>query len=303
MNDIIFRIKRKIKYIIRPIKYNIKYSKLKIKQFYFYTNEELIKKIIEEKKSIGRFGDGELLWAFGLKHNSFQNNNSKMQKMLMEILNNNRNDFIVCLPRTLNNVDGLIYKSKSYWKEFAVKNNELIINNINNGIKYGDSLITRPYMDYIEKNFEFIEKDFNLLKKIWDKKDVIIVEGEYSRLGVGNDLFNNCNSIQRILCPSKNAFDYYSSIYDNLKNRDKKMLYLFALGPTATILSYNLSKEGFQCIDIGHVDVEYMWFKSNSKKKSKIAGKFVLEAGGYEELEDNDILEKYNSQIIQRIGI
>jgi len=42
---------------------------------------------------------------------------------------------------------------------------------------------------------------FKKLKKIWDGKDIIIIESEKSRLGVGNDLFDNTKSIKRILCP------------------------------------------------------------------------------------------------------
>ena len=40
------------------------------------------------------------------------------------------------------------------------------------------------------------------LKKIWEQKDVVIIQGETSRLGVYNDLFDNIKSIERILCPS-----------------------------------------------------------------------------------------------------
>ena len=29
-----------------------------------------------------------------------------------------------------------------------------------------------------------------MLKKIWEKKDILIIEGENSRIGVGNDLIN-----------------------------------------------------------------------------------------------------------------
>ena len=50
---------------------------------------------------------------------------------------------------------------------------------------------------------------FENLKKIWNGKNIIIIEGRYSRLGVANDLFNNAKSEKRILCPEKNAFAKY----------------------------------------------------------------------------------------------
>ena len=40
----------------------------------------------------------------------------------------------------------------------------------------------------------------------------------------------------------------------------KNKLILIALGPTATVLSYDLYKLGYHVIDIGHADIEYEWF-------------------------------------------
>lgn len=47
---------------------------------------------------------------------------------------------------------------------------------------------------------------FYKIQKLWDGKDIIIIEGENSRNGVGNDLYSNTKSIKRIIGPSKNAF-------------------------------------------------------------------------------------------------
>ena len=41
---------------------------------------------------------------------------------------------------------------------------------------------------------------FEKLKKLWDKRDILIVEGENSRSGVGNDLFDDTQSVERIIC-------------------------------------------------------------------------------------------------------
>ena len=35
---------------------------------------------------------------------------------------------------------------------------------------------------------------------------------------------------------------------------------LIALGPTATVLAYDLAKAGYWALDIGHLDLEYEWF-------------------------------------------
>ena len=163
---------------------------------------------------------------------------------------------------------------------------------------YGAANITRPYISYKNRNEKEIGSRFNLLMKIWEKRDIVIVEGEYSKLGVGNDLFNNCKSINRIICPARNAFSKYEQICGSIRQQPKSKLILLALGPTATIVAYNMTLEGYQCVDIGHVDVEYLWFKSQSKRVEKIPGKYVQEAGGL--LESNKFDE---SEYIEQIQL
>ena len=114
-----------------------------------------------------------------------------------------------------------------------------------------------------------------LMKRIWDNENVVFVEGVYSRLGVGNDLFNNAKSIKRIICPATNAFEVYDEIIGEVKKQTKDKLVMIALGMTATCLAYDLYKLGYWAIDIGHVDVEYEWWKMGAKKKVPIKGKFV----------------------------
>ena len=41
-------------------------------------------------------------------------------------------------------------------------------------------------------------------------------------MGVGNDLFDNVNSIKRVLVPSVNAFDKYDEILEEILKFNKK---------------------------------------------------------------------------------
>ena len=65
-----------------------------------------------------------------------------------------------------------------------------------------------------------------------------------------------------------------------LKQEPKDTLILFALGPTATVLAFDLAKEGYQALDMGHFDIEYEWYKRNAKKQEKIANKYTNEVSG-----------------------
>ena len=78
------------------------------------------------------------------------------------------------------------------------------------------------------------------------------------------------------------------------------MLFLIALGPTATVLAYDLFKAGYQAIDIGHVDIEYEWWRMGARCKVKLERKYVNEAPNGNLVADAG--EEYNKQIIAKIS-
>lgn len=143
------------------------------------------------------------------------------------------------------------------------------------------------------------EQRFHDLKSLWTGRDVLIVEGERTRLGVGNDLFSDTESVLRILCPAVNAFSRYRDILDAAKAYGKDRLLLLALGPTATVLAYDLALSGYQALDIGHVDIEYEWFLRGATEKTIIPGEYTQEAHGEIVLLEYDAA--YYSQIVMRI--
>ena len=140
-----------------------------------------------------------------------------------------------------------------------------------------------------------------MLKEIWKERDVVIIEGAHSRLGVGNDLFNNTNSLHRVLCPPKDAFKKYDEILQYVIEYVKKdRLLLISLGPTATVMAYDLHRSGYQAIDLGHIDLEYEWFLKNAKERIMIKNKAVNELAE-EALIQECRDEKYQREILVEI--
>ena len=219
------------------------------------STEDTIKEIIQFNKSISRYGDGEFSLIFGISIN-FQEFNERLSKKLLEILNNNKTNLLV----------GIFY--------YPYKKNELL-KILNKKKKYYSADITRFYSKF--KNRTKVPQYIKKLKKIWMGRNILIVEGEKTRLGIGNDLFNNTKSIKRIICPSKNSFRVYDKILDIVLKFDKNMLILISLGPTATVLAYDLSNYGYQTIDIGHTDIQYELFLRYAKNIIQIPFKFVNE--------------------------
>lgn len=115
------------------------------------------------------------------------------------------------------------------------------------------------------------ERYFKKLKRVWCGKDLLVVEGKYSRSGEGNDLFSEAKSISRIICPSKNAYGSISDIEKNIIKYGKNKLIFLMLGPTSKIIVNDLSEViSNQILDMGHVDSEYEWMKLRVDKKVKL---------------------------------
>lgn len=241
------------------------------------STDETLDKIINDKCSVSRYGDGE----FGLMQGRsliFQPYTEDIENRLKEIIKSSEPEHIVCIPDIFNDLSRFNEKSKRYWEKYLNLNRGKIYSLIDINKDYYDALVTRLYADYKDKSI--VEKRFYTVKQLWNKRDIVIVEGEKSRLGIGNDLFREARSIERIICPSTDAFSRYEEILKEVKKQCKSKLILVALGPTATVLTYDLSKVGYQAIDVGHIDIEYEWFLQGATEKCPVRNKYIGEIKG-----------------------
>lgn len=235
--------------------------------------DETIYRLVNSNCSLSRFGDGEFSLLEG-KSIGFQTFDKQMQNKMKTILKDNSADFIVGLPYTLLSIDGLKEKPKEYWRRYYQRKKVSIIKNLKRDKIYYDSLVTRLYIDYQDKTYVY--NRFESFRKIWEKKDILVVEGIKSKLGVGNDFFENASSVKRILCPEVNAFSKYNEIIKTVTTHAVSgQLILLALGPTATVLAYDLHLLGYRALDVGHIDVEYEWFLMGAEEKVPLKNKFV----------------------------
>lgn len=276
-------------------------NKLKEERWNIKTTKETIEKIIQGY-SISRYGDGEFDIAFRKKELYFQEYDSELSKYLREILNSNLEKLLVAIPRTLIEIKNLKENEKYFWSKYYLKQKEKLEKNISKDKVYFDSMISRFYMPYInpKENIESIDK----LIKYFSNKKILIIEGENTRFGLGNSLLKNSSEIQRVILPDKNGFRKYKEVMEfTLKNFTKDNIILIALGPTATVLAYEFSKEGYQALDIGHLDVEYEWYLLKAKTKVDLQYKNVNEVSGIKEKKilDKELEELYLKQIRQRI--
>ena len=264
------------------------------------SNRETIDKIIESKSSIGRFGDGEFSIITKKSSVGFQKIDDELAKRLEEVLTSNESNFLVGIPKIFSEKDlsNRYPDNKEWCKKYIKETRSDWYKYINFNQIYAAAGFTRNYIGMKDKNE--CSDYFKKIKGIWQGRDITIIEGEYSRLGINNDLFNDAKSIERILAPAENAFDKYNDILEESKKIDKSRLILIALGPTATVLAFDLYKLGYQAIDIGHLDIEYEWFLQRTLVRTPVKNKYVNE-GNFKIKNDNFYDEEYEKQIISKI--
>lgn len=240
--------------------------------------------IIKNERSVCRFGDGEFNLIVG-QGNGFQDDNAELAIKLKEILKSDLVHCDVAIPGIFSK-SNMNFKAKLTWRCLIPSFYKGIYQLLNYEKDYVNSLVTRPYQDLKDKGMS--KEIFTSFKLIWENKNILIVEGVGTNFGVGNDLIKNARKVKRILCPSTNAFKKYNeikkSIEDNFESFD---IVLIALGPTATVLTWELAKNNIHCIDIGHLDIEYEWYLLGAKNKIKVKYKNVNELGDNEQSSKN----------------
>tara|TARA_Y100000590_G_scaffold270884_1_gene304178 strand:+ start:1574 stop:2488 length:915 start_codon:yes stop_codon:yes gene_type:complete len=261
-------------------------------------SDETLDLLLNSNLSIARFGDGEFGVMRNMWDDCFQNATPTLAKKLQKILKSDNENVIIGINYMLCSVEELNEKNQFWWLKYLKRHRLDVYKYLDLNKQYYDSMITRPYMSYKDKSHagDFFKK----MKLLWQDKNIVIVEGEKSRLGVGNDLFDNAKSLKRILCPATEAFDKYDEIFESCKQQDKDTLFLLALGATATVLAYELAENGYRALDIGHIDIEYEWFLNKSNKKDVVKNKYVNEnRKGRDIGKCND--RKYINSIIKEI--
>lgn len=262
-------------------------------------NEDSLTYIMKSHCSVARFGDGEFDIISG-RSIPYQTFDSNLQRELKEIVGTQSNEkLLVCMPDVFEDLDRYNDACKSFWKSHLKANKKLYLDCCK-AEWYGSTNLSRPYMDLADKSQA--KGYFERLISLWDRRDILIVEGINSRSGVGNDLFANANSIERIICPSRDAYAALSLIENEIRNYGNGKLILLMLGPTAKVISYHLSKEGFWLIDLGHIDSEYEWYKMGATTKVKLTNKHTAEHN-YDENIVFDENQDYDNQIVSKIEL
>ena len=158
----------------------------------------------DDKLSLVRYGDGEFDIIANKKGPNYQKASPALREALLKILNSPK--ICVAIPEALS-----IYPLTSeqnlkthlrFWRTYVVLKARLLNRILDRTRTYGDACVSRPYTHH--QNDVVASQVFKQIRKLWANKNVIVIEGEFTRFGVGNDLLNEAASVKRIIGPAKN---------------------------------------------------------------------------------------------------
>ncbi len=238
-----------------------------------YSVDETIEQLLTTKKSLVRFGDGEITMIRG-RSLQLQNTDSMLIEDLKRILQYDHEDLMVSVPDIFDGVEQYQGKSRQFWKDHLLFSRRIYEKYCRKDRIYGNAFISRCYQIWKDKRQS--EKWFAKIRQIWAGQDIVVVEGSRSHSGVGNDLFSLAASVERIIGPAKNAYAKLDELEEVCLKYPKDRLFLVALGAAAKPLTERLFLKGYRVIDIGNLDMEYEWFLRKAESKVKLE-KHMLE--------------------------
>ncbi|UIL50716.1 MULTISPECIES: GT-D fold domain-containing glycosyltransferase [Pantoea] len=297
---------RKFRFPFKFINAAMRYpaAQAQVKRYSVMSIEETIDLLLANPQlSLARYGDGELEMTY-YKNIGFQPFNPQLSARLKALLQQGPQanpHCLVCLPDAFRTTRNMRSGSALFWffhKSFYFKYYASLLNS---QYQYGNTSVTRPYHDY--KTKQLSQTIFDKFKQLYKDRRLLIVEGSGTRLGLGNDLLADAREVKRITTLNRNAFSVYDRLLAAiLAHASDYDLVLISLGPTATVLAYDLSQHGIRCIDSGHVDIEYEWMLASATTKMKVAGKNVNEAGVLLSEQSAVADAGYQLQVLQHVG-
>lgn len=273
--------------------------------------EESINYIINSKCSLARYGDNEFTLMLNgeflcPRNNSlpYQSSDPHLKNRLVNILKDTeieKYNLKLAVPRTLVDIDqeNLTEGSIGFWENYLGELFYKISKFLSKDYLYLNSQISRFYLDDRNKKPSTIENRVSLWKKVWENEDLLIIESKGSGLGKDKTIYQNSKSIQRIECPNSNTYNYYQQIFSAAKELGENKLILLALGPTATVMAYDLAKEGFRALDLGHLELENYFYQTQATAETEING---IKIGQVETIQ-NDPIPTANQSIKYEMSI
>ena len=260
--------KRKIKDILAAVVYFLYEKGILHNHIRVHTIDETIDELLSSEKSMVRFGDGEIVMIKGIDL-MLQKASPEIGEGLTEILAYPYDDLIVTIPGIFDTLSDHRKASRQFWKDHLLFCRKTYEKYCNPDRVYYTTFVSRCY--YYGSDRSNCDRWFAKIRKIWENRNVVIVEGAKTHNGVGNDLFDSARSIERIICPPKDAYGALSEITEACVQYGTDRMFLLSIGVAAKFLTMELFRRGYRVLDIGNMDLEYEWYVRRAERKMPLA--------------------------------
>ena len=259
--------KRKIKDILAAIAYFLYEKGILHNSVKVHSIDETIDELLQTNKSLVRFGDGESVMIKG-GDLMLQKASPEIAEGLAGILAYPYDDLMVTIPGIFDTLSDHRKASRQFWKDHLLFCRKTYEKYCNPNRIYYTTFVSRCY--YYAQDRGNCGRWFAKIRKIWENKDVVVVEGTRTHNGVGNDLLDTAASVERIICPPRDAYGAIPRILEACEVYGKDRLFLLSVGVAAKFLALELFQKGYRVLDIGHMDMEYEWYVRQVPDKCKI---------------------------------
>ena len=238
------------------------------------TQFESVQAILDTNKSVARFGDGEFNLILG-NAIGFQEYDEELSRRLKEILMTKDEGMLIGISRRFGTLDDVDEQVRAYWRCFMIQHRAAIYEMLDFDKTYIDTCMTAHSIEVDDHTTPECradtEKYYNLVRQIWEGKEITVIKGEDTEKFT-YDIYDNAKSVSYIYGPKEHAWREYKRILAEAEKLPKDRLIIAVLGPTAKVLAYDLHKQGYRVLDIGHMGKAYNWLKTHNDKI--VAGQF-----------------------------
>lgn len=239
---------------------NIKVPKIK-------SDMETIEELVNSNKSIIRFGDGEISMMLGGR-SLFEDKNQLITNTFNEIFYKNDPNLLTGTRYDMFRINTNFMHSNisTYRLQYLLNNYERIKDLYNYDKTYYSACFIYPYVVYSDWNHD---EQFNLIRRIWENKKVTIICGDRVFDKIKYNVFDNASESSYIYGPSTGAFEKFEELKSKILSTPKDSILIFALGPCGKMLAYDMYKQGYRVLDMGHLIKNYDFYQKRNEMTEK----------------------------------
>ena len=196
-----------------------------------------------------RIGDGEFNNIIGTR-NSFNEPDSKLEQRLKEICETGSTaNCLVCLNNYKLPKEHPVY---NWFVHHGTRRLDLVLDKVRFAKqKYGDAY----FLIRNSQNEQRVDQQgLDRIKTLWNGQKVLFVCNRKSPIIKDEcHLFDQVKQKEFLYIPDKNAFDHYEEILTDIKKYDQTWKIYLEAGATASVLAWDLAKEGYHAFDMGDI--------------------------------------------------